>query len=446
MVTRTHLHPALLALALLTCVGCGTGGEESPAPAQALTWSGLPDDLTPLPPLQGPAYKLLGPEDVGLDDGVEYWVKAGGSFVAHDGRQVPHVEETIDPGFDYLGDLYLAKTPAGTAFMIVAGAQGTTPLAKAKIYFDSNANGRIESGEVFLTLSDDSPHATEGSAWSWVHPISSGWLLLDLVTRRIRLIVDSDADGVPDQLAPTPWLDTTQTHLLDEVLSLADGPDDSVTLLAGIRHGAVPAGGQVVCVSDSDSDGRADQTATDTLPLWPPANPPSILDRPDSDDASVLVAGPVGTIEVVTVDTQDNVTAIIGTGQIAAGTDEATVTIPVQPLGARLAARLATQPIGGVVVVQGPAPFIYETTPSPIDSNQATTLAVTGKGFTAGTSFTLTSSTSSREPITPTVTYISSVRVDLSIPAVPGEWGTWTLQAWEAGQLAHAVTVTFHPE
>jgi hypothetical protein len=456
------------ALAVSLLGSCGGGGQVAAPPVLA-AFSPLPVGLQPLPPnvadTTGPAAaRLRDARPRRAEVGPAYSLRRSNEVLVG-GRGVTGEPIAMSLALAEVFGLHVDRAADGRVILLAAGRTSQDEAAIA-VYVDGDADHRIETQEHTTTLLVPGTPPATGGVFSYLERSGSVWLALDVRNHEIRRLVDTQADGIPDQIAAVAWLDSTQSHAWDDVVAIGfDAAGTCVDLLTSAHVRSPRMDDVMYRAADTDADGRADafetklrhQLLTDVSPS--PAAPV------DSAATSVLAQGAYQSVLEAWTCTVDpslepgdlamepiSLVALLGSATTLGTQSRATIPLSSSPsAGSWICLRDATHGLVGAPfqVVSASAVQVHGVEPLGVPGASGGSVTIRGKNFAAGTTVRFHPPGCSPDPssvLVPVVT-TTTLTIQLPAPAGPGPGlvavGSATLEVLEGAETKGSVIVQY---
>lgn len=452
-----------LACSLLFAGGCGqpdapAAAGSATSAASGKTWVSFPNPpLAALPadtatdgdrmPQDAMAVRYLAG---GGHDYITYHLKPSGVFgVCSSEDDAPSAGYDITTSIDDIEEILVVQTPSDTWVALIVGAAvtGGIPQGRLEVYVDSNGDGMVTASDLTSTISDSGYPPATGSRWLDSVFVEGELYVLDSRNHRVLRIEDTNSDGIPDTRSSTVFLDSTQTHFLENVASLGYDASDLSLKLSTEGDSDWAENESAIYVRDTDADGRADTYAfmATVHPIDDEA--PEFAIEPMDGDASVKIIGPASsTFEVWRTDENGVPISQLGTGVHAAGAYESTIAVsPLLDEAWHVVVKDVTNARESEpFAVLEAAPDFQGAAPASLISTTGGTVTVTGRNLTSGITATYVSSFENPEPVAIVpVTFVSSTELQVVVPAlIDAESGTGWVMFYDGSQLLGTIGIT----
>jgi len=322
------------------------------------------------------------------------------------------------------GAAELTLTTAGNGVILAAVRQiGSVPYLILGVN-DAQDVFHLQSvhdadGDGILDLSTLVTHFTTGSTPAYftsMAVVDDAWYFLDRRCQDVRLAIDTNADGLPNTLAATPFARSADYSFLLEARSIGS-KTEGVVMAAPVDLAAVPGHESGWAVyTDSDLNGVAESESLEAARTLAPI----VRGHPFAGQTKLYVhAGhAVGqTAEVWLLDENGLDDTLLGSAALASGAWGGVTLSPALSLDAVIAVRFTNgQAAQREFDVDAPLPQIYSTTPASISRGQHTALALEGQGFAAGMTVAIRTASGTLHVMTATVT--DSEQATVALPSL----------------------------
>ena len=332
---------------VVTATGPGTGRQ-----AAAFAWQPLTGGLTALPPnVDGTADKQAlakyAVRMVVTHDDVSYMLKGPNDLVV---KVLGEPDVSITVPLDLTISVHATQTANEELLLVVVGRNGNE--GAIRIFRDSDGDEAIESSD--LVASIDVPvdgSRPDGSRVTSYVDADGTHLVLDPRNHEVLRLTDTNADGVPDALDATTWLDSTKTAVLGTTRAIEFDADHACAELRADTY-VGPQAEDMRTFVRATGGGPADEfTQALHYELTTDINP--LIDEPVHSGLTVLrvFGSHNASIQVWESDADGAVIALLGSGTVAGPDNRATVPLPSAPAaGSFLVARDTGAGVDGLVV------------------------------------------------------------------------------------------------